>query len=499
MKKRTVWVARPARSAIAIGAIGAMVGLAIAGGVATQAHAATSTASATAIAQAAAVNPAIVTAASFQTQAHAETGGVSTDTLGQFPRSGSSYGVLSTGRVSSMPNPGTLASTDLDGGNVRGNTDLDVTVLKIDLNLPTGTNCLAFDFKFLSEEHPVYVGTSYNDAFIAELGSSTWTTSGSTISAPNNFAFDAAGKVVSVNSTGVGGMSPAEGAGTAFDGSGSDTNGAATTLLSAAKQTTAGPQSLYLSIFDQGDRILDSAVFVDNLRAGYVAEPAKNCASGAQVVTHSMKLTPPTGTADVGGSHTVTATVMDSNDKPVTSGTVEFTTTGTNSHTEAVGVNASGQATMTYSGSAAGTDTISACYKPDPSSSCAADSSVTFTWTPAATPKNPLEILCETAKKEGPGATIEGRKVVLGKGGSGHQIVLGSDGGNATLSGGSGNDVLCAWGGNNVLEGGSGDDALVVLDGANNKLIGDSGDDTLIGFESDTFDGGTGKNTIIKK
>lgn len=114
-------------------------------------------------------------------------------------------------------------------------------------------------------------------------------------------------------------------------------------------------------------------------------------------------------------------------------------------------------------------------------------------------PKLPAEITCETAKAQGPGAIIDGRKVVVGTAGSGHQIVLGKDGGNITLSGGSGNDLLCAWGGKNVLDGGSGDDTLVVMDGANNRLIGGSGNDTMIGFAADTFDGGTGNNTTIKK
>ena len=37
------------------------------------------------------------------------------------------------------------------------------------------------------------------------------------------------------------------------------------TLLPAATQVTPGAHSLYLSIFDQGDTILDSAAFLDNL------------------------------------------------------------------------------------------------------------------------------------------------------------------------------------------------------------------------------------------
>ncbi|WP_394263381.1 choice-of-anchor L domain-containing protein, partial [Trueperella sp.] len=51
----------------------------------------------------------------------------------------------------------------------------------MDLDVPDGANCLSFDFKFLSEEYPVYVGSSYNDAFIAELNESTWTTAQTTI------------------------------------------------------------------------------------------------------------------------------------------------------------------------------------------------------------------------------------------------------------------------------------------------------------------------------
>ena len=47
--------------------------------------------------------------------------------------------------------------------------------------------------------------------------------------------------------------------GTTFDG--------ATRLLRASTPITPGSQRLYLSIFDQGDRIYDSAVFLDNLRA----------------------------------------------------------------------------------------------------------------------------------------------------------------------------------------------------------------------------------------
>ena len=162
--------------------------------------------------------------------------------------------------------------------------------MKIDLAIPTGANCLSFNFRFLSEEFPVYVGTAFNDAFIAELDTTNWTTSGSTITAPHNFAFDSSNAVVSINSTGLGGMSAANGAGTAFDGKttgpGADSNGAATALLGAATQVTSGSHSLYLSLFDQGDNALNSAVFLDNLQVLTVPNPAVDCHPGATQTAH---------------------------------------------------------------------------------------------------------------------------------------------------------------------------------------------------------------------
>ena len=233
------------------------------------------------IAQAIASSSLTVTAASFVAVPPSGTpNGVSTSVLGGFPVDGADYGILTSGDVSSVDQPGAFADSDDGGGNVRGDTDLDVSILKVDVTVPAGANCLTFNFKFLSEEYPVYVGSSFNDAFIAELDTSDWTTSGSTISAPHNFAFDASNDVVSINSTGLGGMSPAAGVGTAFDGTagpGPDTNGAATALLGAATPVTAGAHSIYLSLFDQGDNALDSAVFLDNMRTGSVPNPATDC------------------------------------------------------------------------------------------------------------------------------------------------------------------------------------------------------------------------------
>lgn len=354
--------------------------------------------SALSIAQAIAVNPAVVTGASFEARpavwnddvassVPAPSAGVATDLLGQFPRVGGSYGVLSTGNVASIPKPGTFSDTAFTGGVTRGDTDLDVTILKVDLAAPTGANCLSFDFKFLSEEYPSFVGSNYNDAFVAELGQSTWKTGATDIIAPNNFAFDGEGQVVSINSTGVGGMTTAEGAGTAFDGTydpdtgTGDSAGAATTLLTASAPITPGAHSLYLSIFDQGDGQLDSAVFLDNLRIFTVPNPATDCKAGAQVVTHTMTLVPVSGSAEVGSAHQLNASVKDANGAAVTSGTVEFTVSGANNTTGSAPVVA-GQASWSYAGSIAGSDQIAACYKPTGATACTALAYASFTWTP---------------------------------------------------------------------------------------------------------------------
>lgn len=328
-----------------------------------------------------------LTGASFVAQPDGGTSaGVGDAPVAGFPTDSTTFGVLSSGDVSTIEAPGTFSSTDLDGGNVRGNTDLDVTVLKVDFTAPPGSNCLSFDFRFLSEEYPVFVGSTVNDAFVAELDVTTWTTADNTITAPDNFAFDATGDVVSINSTGVGGMSAAAGAGTAFDGafdeSGAiDTNGGATTRLVASTEVTPGPHSVYFSIFDQGDQIYDSAVFLDNLIVGFTPNPEVDCAPGAEVVTHDLDLEPNTGSAPVGTGHTVTATLTDDAGDPVADTSVEFAVSGTHSTTGSATTDASGQATFTYTGTTAGNDTISGCARPEVGEPCSATDSVTFVWT----------------------------------------------------------------------------------------------------------------------
>jgi VCBS repeat-containing protein len=193
---------------------------------------------------------------------------VASANLTWFPLHGYDYAVLTSGDAALINDPGVFATNALGGMPVRGDSDYDVTILRVDFYVYPGLDCLSFDLQFLSEEWPIYVGSPFNDAFLVELDSTNWATMASQIVAPLNFAFDPNGHPISINTTGFFDMTPSNGFGTAYDSGvtlGGDTNGAGTELLRASTPITPGFHSLYFSIFDQGDQILDSAVFLDNL------------------------------------------------------------------------------------------------------------------------------------------------------------------------------------------------------------------------------------------
>ena len=186
--------------------------------------------------------------------------------LTAFPTAGSTYAILSSGNTLAADDPNSAPDTSSTNfGNFypeRVGRVFDLVTLRIDFNVPAGANCLRLDFRFLSEEFPEFVGDVVNDAFVAELDSSTFTSDPITaeVDAPDNFAFaprvddPTANDVVSVNTAG---MNAANAAGTTYDG--------ATPLLQASTPVTAGGHSVFLTIFDQGDNAYDSAVFLDNL------------------------------------------------------------------------------------------------------------------------------------------------------------------------------------------------------------------------------------------
>jgi hypothetical protein len=182
------------------------------------------------------------------------------------PTSGSTFAVLTNGDVTLADPPNDTTAAYTDNGTSYGGAN-DVTILRVNVNVPQGANCLSVDGVFYSEEYPEFVGIQWNDAFIAELGSSTWAYSEAArdVTAPNNFAFDESGRLMEVNTV----EFTNEDTGLEYDGS--------SKLLTAATPITSGPHSIYFSIYDAGDHNVDSAVFLDNLRTSQSAD----CASGA--------------------------------------------------------------------------------------------------------------------------------------------------------------------------------------------------------------------------
>lgn len=191
--------------------------------------------------------------------------------LSGYPKQGANFAVISTGRAAdaSLANTSGSLSTVLGGNN--NNEGDDRVQLSITVEVPQATagsprpSFWAVDFKFFSEEYPEFVGSSYNDAFLIEVPNSTFTVSGTTITAPNNVAFDPLGNLVTINTSGPVGMSSSNSAGTTYDG-------ATSTLTAAAPVpfTTAGllPDTftVVFSVTDVGDSAYDTAVFLDNFR-----------------------------------------------------------------------------------------------------------------------------------------------------------------------------------------------------------------------------------------
>ena len=202
--------------------------------------------------------------------------GIAGAPLGGFPTAGGSFGLLSSGDVTIADAPNSAENSGTAYGLLdpaRGDA-FDPVTLKADFVVPDGQNCLQLDYKFLSEEFPEYVDKGVNDTFIAELDNTSWSSTLSfesgdpvyEVSAPGDFAAGY-GDQVAVDTLGPTSVSAAESSGTTYD--------AATGTLTAETPVTPGPHSIYLSIFDLGDAIYDSAVFVDNLR--FTAESPSSC------------------------------------------------------------------------------------------------------------------------------------------------------------------------------------------------------------------------------
>jgi hypothetical protein len=197
---------------------------------------------------------------------------ISTKRLAGFPRHGRSFGILTNGDALLADDENIDGATGIENGgpSIRGSRD--VVIYRITLQVPRKASCLSVRFRFLSEEFPEFVNQIFNDAFIAELDVSNWNTVSKDdprVVAPKNFAADASGNPIRVNTVGDTSVTAGSARGTTYDG--------ATRILRASTPISGGRHILYLSIFDQGDRIYDSAVFLDRL----TLNRRQPCKSGA--------------------------------------------------------------------------------------------------------------------------------------------------------------------------------------------------------------------------
>jgi len=204
--------------------------------------------------------PGLITGASWVACSGPLAAAVATPAIPVFPNTGPSKALLTSGDVDVAIPPSDSGGEGQDN-NSGSRGAFDVSIYKVQLQVPAGANCLEFDYTFGSEEYPEYVGSAFNDGFLAQLDQNAWHVEGSTILATDNFAKLGDGSYISVN-----GPVFAAGA-TVYDPVASNTGyDGMSVVLTATSPVTPGAHSMYLSIFDAGDGILDSAAFVDKLR-----------------------------------------------------------------------------------------------------------------------------------------------------------------------------------------------------------------------------------------
>ncbi len=161
------------------------------------------------------------------------------------PTEGTDFAYLSTGRVGQSPEPG----QDLPP---MGRPQGDRSTVTLTLTAPANANSFAFDFYFLSAEYPEYVGSPYNDEFVAEVTGSAWS---------GNAALDSSGNAISVNSALFSVTQSSQLSGTGFDNGVGGGTGWLTVVVPATPGDTI---TLVLSVYDVTDGVYDSGVLVDD-------------------------------------------------------------------------------------------------------------------------------------------------------------------------------------------------------------------------------------------
>jgi hypothetical protein len=279
-------------------------------------HAATVTTSPTGLAGAIAHDPSSVTGASFVVRGGGPTASSSSTAIAPVygvnivPVDGADFGVISTGNALLPPDPGYQGrSIDLQT-SARG--AFDVTILRVNLTVPAGHNCLAvgesyfsmdWDFADTSETQPLFA--DYVDASLSELDpASDWSISGTGRDATAaDFARTVDNKMLDafifypVVST-------APIAGTGFK--------AGTDWWTASTPVTPGAHIVEFSIFDRADHLFDSAVLLDGLRSVHRTSCTAGLYPGYDVTPPELVVNTPSAGATTSPRPEVTGTLNDS-------------------------------------------------------------------------------------------------------------------------------------------------------------------------------------------
>lgn len=126
----------------------------------------------------------------------------------------------------------------------------DYAELRIGMDVPADARSFSFEFAFSSTEFPFYQGASYNDLFVAWLVSDAWT---------GNIAY-AGASPISVNSD----LLLPAGATAALVADTCMRDHGTTGWLTTSAPVEPGEEiALVFAVFDQGDSIVDSFVFLD--------------------------------------------------------------------------------------------------------------------------------------------------------------------------------------------------------------------------------------------
>ncbi len=185
------------------------------------------------------------------------------------PREGNHMVVLSTGAAAAegmagykVPQNGTSFTNSAPYPQVnckKSGEVYDYTEWAIQLQVPGNVNGFSFEFNFMSAEYPEWVGTQFNDKFLAVLDSKKF---------KGNVSFDANGNCISINNaffTVCTGCKQGDGelAGTGYQGG----IGGGTGWLTTTSPVEPGETiTLRFIVFDEGDHIYDSVVLLDNFR-----------------------------------------------------------------------------------------------------------------------------------------------------------------------------------------------------------------------------------------